>query len=99
MPQRDVPRVTKVRICHPRGAVLISYIGYRTLLVIVVGIVGACATYLLAQPAPEPVADAPLLIPAPQQPGRRTADPNGRCPAELLCTPAMTAWAAACPIH
>jgi MFS family permease len=68
--------ITPQTISIAAGAALISYISYRTLLVVVIAIIGACATYLLAQPAPEPVADPPLLIPATEQPERRTAKLN-----------------------
>ncbi len=56
--------ITPQTISIAAGAALISYISYRTLLVIVIAIIGACAAYLLARPAPEPVADAPPRIPA-----------------------------------
>lgn len=65
--------ITPQTISIAAGAALISYISYRTLLVIVIAIIGACATYLLARPAPEPVADAPPRIPANE---RRTAKLN-----------------------
>jgi len=40
------------------GAVLISFVDYRLLLVVISVIIGACALLLLIRPAPEPVATA-----------------------------------------
>jgi MFS family permease len=79
--------ITPQTISIAASAALISYVSYRTLLMIVLATIGACGTYLLARPAPEPVADAPLLNPVSQHPDRppaiRTADAPASRFAEL----------------
>ena len=70
--------ITPQTISIAAGAALISYVSYRTLLVIVLATIGACATYLLARPAPEPEADAPLLTARRQSPPLQR--PAGRRP-------------------
>jgi MFS family permease len=55
------------------GAALITYISYRVLLLAVIAAIGACAVYLLAWPAAEPVTsdpgDRPREAPALPAPG------------------------------
>lgn len=51
------------------GAALISHVSYRILLLAVIAVIGACAAWLLARPAPEPVTDQPAGTPmAPKAP-------------------------------
>jgi hypothetical protein len=40
------------------GTALISYVNYRVLLLAIIAVIGECAAYLLARPAPEPAGDA-----------------------------------------
>jgi len=58
--------ITPQTLSIAAGAALISYVGYRVLLLAIIAIIGACAAYLLARPAPEPTAS-----PAPGGPGDR----------------------------
>ena len=48
------------------GAALISFVDYRTLLLVIMAVIGACALFLLIRPAAEPVAAA-------ARPGNSTA--------------------------
>lgn len=50
--------ITPQTISIAAGAALISYVSYRVLLLAVIAVIGACAAYLLARPAPEPADDA-----------------------------------------
>lgn len=51
--------VTPQTVSIAAGAALISHVSYRILLLAVIVTVGACAVWLLARPAPEPVTDQP----------------------------------------
>jgi hypothetical protein len=49
--------ITPQTISIAAGAALISYVSYRVLLLAIIAVIGTCAVYLLARPAPEPVSD------------------------------------------
>jgi hypothetical protein len=51
--------ITPQTISIAAGAVLISYIDYRILLLAVIAATGICAFVLLAHPAPEPATGSP----------------------------------------
>ena len=46
--------ITPQTVSIATGAALISYVSYRVLLLAIIAVIGACAAYLLARPAPEP---------------------------------------------
>jgi len=46
--------ITPQTISIAVGAALISYVSYRVLLLAIIAVIGACAAYLLARPAPSP---------------------------------------------
>jgi len=50
--------ITPQTISIAVGAVLISYLSYRVMLLAVIAVVGACAAAVLIRPAPEPLAGA-----------------------------------------
>jgi MFS family permease len=50
--------ITPQTVSIATGAALISYVSYRALLLVIIAVIGACAAYLLARPAPEPAVDA-----------------------------------------
>jgi MFS family permease len=56
--------ITPQTISIAAGAVLISFINYRILLLTVVAVTGVCAFVLLAHPAAEPAAGSPSPTPA-----------------------------------
>jgi MFS family permease len=49
--------ITPQTVSIAAGAALISCVSYRVLLLAEIAIIGACAAYLLARPAPEPAGD------------------------------------------
>jgi uncharacterized membrane protein YfcA len=50
--------ITPQTISIAAGAVLISYVSYRVLLLAIIAVIGGCAAYLLARPAAEPAEPA-----------------------------------------
>ncbi len=65
--------ITPQTVSIATGAALITYVSFRVLLLAVIAAIGACAVYLLAWPAAEPVArdpgDRPREAPARGAPG------------------------------